>query len=109
MTTTARTTMDNVHPALAACFHPVCRSDDVADGEIVRTRLLGTDWAVARIDGKVVALADACPHRGSPLSAGCVVDGVIQCAYHGFRFDGDGHCVAIPALGDASPIPPNAH
>ena len=109
MITTARTTMDNVHPALAACFHPVCRSDDVAEGQIVRTRLLGTDWAVARIDGKVVALADACPHRGSPLSAGCVVDGLIQCAYHGFRFDGYGHCVAIPSLGGTSPIPPKAH
>ena len=35
---------------------------DVADGAIVRTTLLGTDWAVARIDGTVVALADACPH-----------------------------------------------
>jgi phenylpropionate dioxygenase-like ring-hydroxylating dioxygenase large terminal subunit len=103
------TELDNVHPALANCFHPVCRSSDVAEGQVVRTRLLGDDWAVARIDGAVVAVVDRCPHRGSPLSAGCVVDGTIQCAYHGFRFAGDGRCVAIPALGVGSPIPPKAH
>ena len=27
--------LDNVHPALAACWHPVCRSADVAEGAIV--------------------------------------------------------------------------
>lgn len=100
--------LDNVHPALAACWHPVCRSTDVADGAIVRIRLLGQDWAVARIDGHVVALADRCPHRGSPLSAGCVVDGSVRCAYHGFRFRGDGHCVEIPSLGRSATIPPKA-
>jgi phenylpropionate dioxygenase-like ring-hydroxylating dioxygenase large terminal subunit len=100
--------LDNVHPALAACFHPVCHSSEVADGEIVRVRLLGEDWAVARIDGRAVAVADRCPHRGSPLSAGCVTAGAIQCAYHGFRFGPDGRCVAIPALGGGAPIPPKA-
>ena len=66
------------------------------DGAITRVTLLGRDWTVARIDGRVVALPDACPHRGSPLSAGCVVDGTVRCAYHGFRFDGQGRCVLIP-------------
>ncbi len=103
-----RTELNNVHPALAACWHPVCRSGDVADGAIIGVQLLGEDWAVARIDGRVVAVADRCPHRGSPLSAGCVSRGAIQCAYHGFRFAGDGRCVAIPALGEGSPIPPKA-
>lgn len=101
--------LDNVHPALAQCFHPVCRSADVVEGAIVRTRLLGEDWAVARIEGRIVALVDRCPHRGSPLSAGCVVDGTIRCAYHGYRFTGDGRCVDIPAIGADAPIPPKAH
>ena len=64
MTTTTRTTMDNVHPALAACFHPVCRSSDVARGQRSSGRRCSAqDWAVARIDGAVVALVDRCPHR----------------------------------------------
>ena len=100
---------DNTHPALRRAFHPVCRSTDVADGQVVQVTLLGEHWAVARIDGVVVALPDRCPHRYSPLSAGCVVDGTIQCAYHGYRFDGGGRCVLVPALGADAAIPPKAN
>ena len=103
------TTIDNEHSALAAFFHPVCRSTDIAEGEVISVRLLGQDWAVARLDGAVTALVDRCPHRGSPLSAGCVVAGSVQCAYHGYRFGADGRCVEIPALGAGATIPPRAH
>jgi vanillate O-demethylase monooxygenase subunit len=75
----------------------------------VAVTLLGERWAIARVDGRIVALADRCPHRYSPLSAGCVVDGTVQCAYHGFRFDGAGRCVLVPALGPDAAIPPKAN
>lgn len=101
--------LDNTHPALRRAFHPVCRSTDVADGEITRVRLLGEDWAVARIGGEVTAMIDRCPHRFSPLSAGCIVGDTVQCAYHGFRFDGAGTCVSIPSLGPTATIPPKAN
>ena len=32
------------------------------------------------------------------LSLGRVCDGQLECAYHGWRFAGDGRCVSIPAL-----------
>jgi vanillate O-demethylase monooxygenase subunit len=81
----------------------------VAPGTITQVRLLGEEWAIARLDdGRVIALADRCPHRGSPLSAGCVVDGTVQCAYHGYRYGPDGACVLVPALGPSSAIPPKA-
>jgi phenylpropionate dioxygenase-like ring-hydroxylating dioxygenase large terminal subunit len=47
-------------------------------------------------DGRVVALADQCPHRGYPLSLGTVVDDVLVCGYHGFTYDCEGLCVAVP-------------
>lgn len=100
---------DNLTPALAAAHHPVCRSTDVADGALTKVTLLGEDWVVARIDGVVTALTDRCPHRGSPLSAGCVLDGNVQCAYHGYRFAPDGRCTLIPALGAGATVPPRAH
>lgn len=28
-----------------------------------------------------------CPHQGNPLQLGTVVDGAIQCPFHGYRFD----------------------
>uniref|UniRef100_A0A0E0KKF2 Rieske domain-containing protein n=1 Tax=Oryza punctata TaxID=4537 RepID=A0A0E0KKF2_ORYPU len=40
---------------------------------------------------------DACPHRLAPLSEGRVDDkGRLQCAYHGWCFDGRGSCQFIP-------------
>ena len=64
--------LDNVHPALRACWHPVCASSALADDAVVPVRLLGQDWAVARIGGRLAAFVDRCPHRMAPLSAGTV-------------------------------------
>jgi vanillate O-demethylase monooxygenase subunit len=47
-------------------------------------------------DGAVTALDDRCPHRNYPLSLGQVLDGEIQCGYHGLRFDPRGTCVWVP-------------
>jgi vanillate O-demethylase monooxygenase subunit len=96
---------DNQHPALRRAYHPVCRSTEVPEGAVIRVRLLGEDWAVARIDGRLAALVDRCPHRGTPLSAGCVIDGSLQCPYHGFRYAPDGRCVLIPSQPPETPIP----
>ncbi|MEO1003330.1 MAG: Rieske 2Fe-2S domain-containing protein [Cyanobacteria bacterium J06638_7] len=43
------------------------------------------------------AFADVCPHRLVPLSQGRLNDrGELECPYHGWSFDGQGHCTAIP-------------
>lgn len=46
--------------------------------------------------GKACALEDRCCHRGAPLSHGGIVNGAIQCGYHGMVFNGHGQCIAIP-------------
>ncbi|NES00116.1 MAG: Rieske 2Fe-2S domain-containing protein [Symploca sp. SIO1B1] len=44
---------------------------------------------------------NACPHRLVPLSEGRVEsDGTLLCAYHAWRFDGEGRCVKIPQSKD---------
>ncbi|MEM1414500.1 MAG: aromatic ring-hydroxylating dioxygenase subunit alpha [Myxococcota bacterium] len=48
--------------------------------------------------GRAAALLDRCPHRNVPLSLGKVRRGELQCAYHGWRFAGDGRCTAVPGL-----------
>jgi len=70
--------------------------------------LLGKPWVLYRVEGRIVAFADRCPHRQCPLSLGEVDNGVLQCAYHGWRFGGDGACVEIPALGLNAAVPPTA-
>jgi phenylpropionate dioxygenase-like ring-hydroxylating dioxygenase large terminal subunit len=53
--------------------------------------------------GAAHALVDRCPHRNVPLSLGRVDrGGDLQCGYHGWRFDGTGHCTGIPALDGAT-------
>ncbi len=68
-------------------------------GKMVAKTMLGEPVVVARRqDGSVFALRDLCPHRGVPLSFGRVVDGEVECPYHGWRFDGGGRCTLIPSL-----------
>lgn len=54
--------------------------------------------ARAGADAAVAAVLDRCPHRNVPLSAGRVVDGELECAYHGWRFGADGACTRVPGL-----------
>ena len=55
--------------------------------------------------GKVGCLQDRCVHRGAELSAGDVVDGHLQCPFHGFEYDPSGRVRVIPANGRQSPVP----
>jgi phenylpropionate dioxygenase-like ring-hydroxylating dioxygenase large terminal subunit len=42
-------------------------------------------------------LLDKCPHRGAALSLGDITpEGEIRCAYHGWRYKGDGSCARVP-------------
>ncbi|MDB5686531.1 MAG: hypothetical protein JWR77_1120 [Rhizorhabdus sp.] len=56
--------------------------------------------------GRLHALADRCAHRRAPLSLGKIIPGgIIECPYHGWRYDGTGACVAIPNLVEGDRIP----
>jgi len=55
-------------------------------------------------DGSLVAYADRCTHRGAPLHEGQLVDGCIECPWHGSRFSlEDGHVVQGPATRPQAP------
>lgn len=51
-----------------------------------------------RDDGVVEAIRDICPHRGIPFRYGRIVDNLVECPYHGWKFDGGGVCREIPSL-----------
>ena len=83
--------------AIAEGWHPVATVPELRHRPLAR-RLLGQALVVfAGADGPAV-LHDRCPHRGVPLSAGRVVEGTLACAYHGWRFAGDGTCVEVPGV-----------
>jgi phenylpropionate dioxygenase-like ring-hydroxylating dioxygenase large terminal subunit len=69
---------------------------EVTDRPLGRT-ILGEHVALYRnVHGRAVALRDTCPHRGYPLSLGKVDGDSLVCGYHGFTFDEEGICVAVP-------------
>lgn len=89
------------YPALASASLPADRP--------VRLQML-EHWFVLFRDqtGAAHCLADTCVHRGGALGAGRLRDGHVACPYHGWRFDGDGRCRAIPSLGPEGKIPGRA-
>ncbi|MGD1863502.1 MAG: Rieske 2Fe-2S domain-containing protein [Phormidesmis sp.] len=67
----------------------------------VLSRTVLDEWLVIFRDEKgiPVALQDRCLHRNSRLSAGTLQNGQIQCPYHGWQYNGQGHVVNVPAAG----------
>jgi phenylpropionate dioxygenase-like ring-hydroxylating dioxygenase large terminal subunit len=78
---------------------------EMTSGPFVRTILGQPLLLFQNPDGATAALLDRCPHRALPLSKGRVTDGIVQCAYHGMKFDGTGRCIHIPSQ---DTIPPTA-
>jgi phenylpropionate dioxygenase-like ring-hydroxylating dioxygenase large terminal subunit len=75
--------------------------------ELKAGRALGLRVAGERVvffrdaSGDVGALIDRCPHRGVALSLGKVEKGLIECPFHGWRFDRHGANCRVPFNPDA--------
>src|SRR3989441_3521702 len=81
-------------------WYPAVRSTEVTGQKLVTAMLLEVPLVLGRTsEGKVFAMRDSCPHRGIPLSYGRLDGKVVECCYHGWRFDAcSGQCVEIPSL-----------
>jgi len=94
--------------AQRACWHPVAFAADLGT-EPRHADLLGEPLVLWRgPDGSPRVMSDLCVHRGTALSLGRVTGDEIMCAYHGWRYNADGRCVAIPQLEDPSRVPAKA-
>ena len=80
-------------------WHPVAGVDDVPAAAPLAAQVLEQPVVLWRdADGAIHAFADRCPHRGARLSLGRVEGGRLECPYHGWQFEGGGHCMHVPAL-----------
>jgi vanillate O-demethylase monooxygenase subunit len=94
--------------ALRACWHPDAYAADVGAAPRAST-LLDEPLVLWRTsDGAVHAFRDVCVHRGTALSLGGVEGDEIVCAYHGWRYRGDGACTRIPQLAEPTRVPARA-
>ncbi len=84
-------------PCLPSSEFPEC------DGPAKRMMLLGESFVMFReTNGRIGAVAEACPHRGASLYFGRVEECGIRCQYHGWKFDLEGNIVDLPTERDGS-------
>jgi phenylpropionate dioxygenase-like ring-hydroxylating dioxygenase large terminal subunit len=92
---------------LTGFWYAALASDSLRRGHMRRQVVAGRPVLVLRAnDGGVSALDDHCPHRGIPLSDGSFDGALIECCYHGWKFDCAGTCTEIPSLMPDSPVKP---
>ncbi|HNG76975.1 MAG TPA: aromatic ring-hydroxylating dioxygenase subunit alpha, partial [Candidatus Obscuribacter sp.] len=80
-------------------WYVLAASHEVKSGKPLSLRVLGRDLVFWRNEGKLVVMADRCPHRSASLSLGRLRQGCIECPFHGFRFSAEGDCKHIPETG----------
>lgn len=81
---------------LAQYWYPIAIANEIADKPVAVT-LLDMKLVCYRSSDRVVVARDLCFHRGAPLSKGWIENGEIVCPYHGFRYNCEGKCTAVPA------------
>jgi nitrite reductase/ring-hydroxylating ferredoxin subunit/uncharacterized membrane protein len=62
-------------------------TDDLEEGQMKLVRVNGARIVLARTPDGYVACDDRCTHRGGSLAGGVLVDGVVQCLWHGSQFE----------------------
>ena len=89
--------MRNYPEKLFDCWHPVAYASELPEGKPFGTSLLDEPIVIWRSSDRTThAMKDLCIHRGTALSLGWIDNDNIVCAYHGWRYNGDGACVHIP-------------
>jgi phenylpropionate dioxygenase-like ring-hydroxylating dioxygenase large terminal subunit len=86
-------------------WYPVAYLQDLDPSRPTPFTLLGQDLVLwfERSSAQWRALADVCPHRLVPLSEGRLNEaGELECPYHGWSFNGEGRCTAIPQAPEGS-------
>jgi phenylpropionate dioxygenase-like ring-hydroxylating dioxygenase large terminal subunit len=56
-------------------------------------------------DGQACCITDKCCHRGASLSCGKLINGNLECPFHGFIYDQSGKVFTIPAIGRNGMVP----
>jgi phenylpropionate dioxygenase-like ring-hydroxylating dioxygenase large terminal subunit len=91
-------------------WYAILESNEIKAGKPVGVTRMGEKLVLWRDKaGKLGCLVDSCPHRGAALSIGKLMNGCVQCPFHGFEFDSTGSCKIIPANGKNAAVPKAFH
>ena len=68
-------------------FEKVAETSEIPVGAIKMVKVAGVDVMVANLAGKLYAIGNKCTHVGGPLSEGELTGSVVECPWHGSKFD----------------------
>lgn len=87
-------------------WYVILESKEVKKNKPLRVKRLNEALALWRNEkNEVCCIADRCCHRGASLSCGKIVNGNLECPFHGFIYDRSGQITLIPANGRIKPVP----
>ncbi|OYZ16252.1 MAG: hypothetical protein B7Y39_15905 [Bdellovibrio sp. 28-41-41] len=95
---TVRMPVFNNPEVVAEGWYFVMRSRDLNNGKVHSFSIGHQDLVIWRTESGKLGCVDAyCPHMGTHLGKGTVSKENIQCFFHHWKYDSDGHCKDIPA------------
>jgi len=75
-------------PTVAYTFVPVCKSDELPEGTVKQVKARGKELAVGRlVGGQVFAVGGRCSHMFARLGNGKLDGCLLECPWHGTKFD----------------------
>jgi nitrite reductase/ring-hydroxylating ferredoxin subunit/uncharacterized membrane protein len=74
---------------------------DIPEGQLFKAKAGANSLVLVRTGETILALHETCAHAGGPLAEGKLLDGVVECPWHGSRFRlADGHAMRGPTVYD---------
>lgn len=68
-------------------FSRVASLDEILPGSTKVIMAGDKEIAIFNLDGNLYAIQHRCPHRGGPLGEGSILNDVVTCPWHGWKFD----------------------
>jgi nitrite reductase/ring-hydroxylating ferredoxin subunit len=68
-------------------FYFLCKTTEVSEGELRSFIIKETEILVVKHVGQIYCLQARCTHAGAPLADGELIGDILQCPWHGSRFD----------------------
>jgi len=68
-------------------YEKVANTQDLQEGSLLKVEYAGNAVVLSMVNGKVYAIDAVCSHEGGPLEDGTLEGYVVECPWHGSKFD----------------------
>lgn len=68
-------------------WHYVAKLSQLSPGECMSVEAGRHGVALFNVGGRIYALNNTCPHAGGPLGEGLLDGQIVECPWHGWRYD----------------------